>query len=239
MMRNEMTIGEQQTMNDAVILATSADAATILHAVAAPVIAAHIISHEQPSFREMAMHCVASSMDYVDGKLKSRAVALATSVLFPTTRDLRDPNNRPSAEEWQKLNKIGIHDRPRFDDLTDKGYFYTVMGALLQRALSEGHSFTAAGISANLAVSVTRDGIKEIDRNNANKNGLSVHSVSLGKEKTKWHKAGMCVLTSPLARLSVGRLVGVSIISYGTRFGIRDAISYHRYVRHEKARHGL
>jgi hypothetical protein len=233
------TLSELDTLNTAVLYAKGADAATLTHGLAALPLAAYIATHPTPSFGECAVHVSASALDAVDGAAKTRAVALATRVLTMQERNLRDPNNKPTKEEWEQLQKLGIHDRPRFDDLTDKGYFYIVTSALCVRATKNSHKLTAVGLALNIGLNTPRDVLKEYDRHEADKIGVAVNAGPLGKKKTKLHNQGLAILTSPVARFSLGRALGVGLMTYGTLVGAKDALLYHRHVRHAKARAGV
>ncbi len=225
-------------MNDAVIGANIADAATVLHGVLGGVVAAHILTHKDPTWVEFGMHAFASSLDYVDGSLKDRAVRLASSVILTENRSLKDKSNHPTSEEWQLLESYSIYDRPQLDERIDKAYFYVVMAALVKRAMTNGDKLTAGTLAANLSVTLGRDGLKTYARHEASKYKLSTHATQRGKNKTKWQGFGLGVLTSPIARNAVGRFIGTAMITYSTGLGIDDLIHYRRDVKHGKARLG-
>jgi hypothetical protein len=232
------TYSEYNTLNNAALYAAGADIATVTHGVAALPIAHHILTHEHPSLLELSMHASASALDLVDGRTKNKAVRLASKVLFGVERDLRDPENRPSNLEKEALASYGIVDRPAWDERVDKGYFYAIAGALLARAVKNGHHATAGALGINLAVITMRDTVKTIERKEASKHDISVHATSTGKEKTKLQSVGVGILCSPLGRLASGRALGVGVLTYSTGLGIQDLRSYRRFVRHEKARKG-
>ena len=73
---------EQHVLQRAAFFAHASDAATIVHGLAALPVAHHILTHEQPSWREWAMHAGASSLDLVDGSAKDKAVSMASSILL-------------------------------------------------------------------------------------------------------------------------------------------------------------
>lgn len=228
----------QHTLQKAAFFAYASDAATIAHGLAALPVAHHILTHEQPSWREWAMHASASSLDLVDGSAKDRAVRMASKILLGTERNLRDPEQRPTREEYALLSEYGIIDRPGWDEKVDKGYFYIVTAALAARALKQGHTVTALGLGTNLAIAATRDELKRLERKEASKHHISVHATRSGKDKTKWQGVSVGILTSPIGRFAAGRALGVGLLTYSTGLGIHDFRAYRRFVRHEKARKG-
>lgn len=238
MKSDKFTYSDYNVLNTAALYAAAADTATIAHGAAAIPVAHHILTHEQPNWAECAMHTAASTLDLVDGKAKNTAVRLASKVLFGIERNLRDPENRPTKEEYARLAINGIVDRPSWDERVDKGYFYTVTSALMARAVKSGHMYTAAGLGANLTIVVGRDTLKTAERKEARIHDISVHATQSGKEKTKLQSIGLGVLCSPLGRIAAGRTLGLGIITYSTGLGVKDLYQYRRFVRHEKARKG-
>ena len=198
---SRLTLTEHNILNQAAIEATAADAATVLHGVLGGVVALHILTHDQPNWVEWGVHAAASALDKTDGFLKDRAVKMASGVLFPAQRSLRDKQNHPTVDEWEVLNRMDVHDRPQLDERTDKLYFHIVTAALIARAVKNGHHSTAAALTANMALTGARDTLKTIERSDAKKHSIPTHASRLGKYKASLQGIGLGVLTSPVQKL--------------------------------------
>ncbi|MEI7632322.1 MAG: hypothetical protein WCJ60_03295 [bacterium] len=239
MNESRLTLTEHNTINEAVLHAGASDASTIMHGVLGGVVAGHVLLNSEPNWVEFGMHTFASSLDYIDGHLKDKAVKLASSVLLTENRSLKNKANHPNKEEWQILNTYDIKDRPQLDERIDKAYFYVVMAALIKRAKNNGNHGTVKMLTANLGIVLARDGIKTHERFEAAKHNISTHATKRGKNKTKWQSIGLGVLTSPLAKTAAGRAIGVSIISLSTGLGLNDLKHYKKDVHYSKIRLGI
>lgn len=238
MFSEKLTYSGYADLNDAALIATAANAATLVHGLATLPIAHHIQSHSLPSWAEWAMHSSAAALDVADGILKNEAVQKASLVLFGQPYSVRAKHQSPTPEQWECLKKHGVSDNPRIDDITDKLYNTITTSALIMRAFKNKHFFTVGALSVNALETLLRDVLKEYERKEAKKYHVRVHAEQDGKAKTKYQNIGAGILMSPMGRYATGRAVGVSVYTYGSYRGLVDLLKYRRKVRHAKARAG-
>ncbi len=226
------TITQQRLLNDAVLYAQGSEFATKLHEGIGYALAAEISLTDRAKWAELGAHAVASSLDWVDGKMKDKAVRSASKALFK--HELNNRDRKPSENEWAVLNQHGIIDNPRGDERTDKRYFYSLTGALTVRMTNIKDGGTAEKIAANMAVSKLRDDAKGGLRDYAESRGWSTNAKALGKVKTTLHGLGAGALLMPVLDNKLGRKIGTGLISAGTIIGIADYYKYRAYIRRQE-----
>lgn len=218
-------------LNDAVLYAEGSELATKVHEGIGYALAAEIAFTDRAKWAEVGAHAVASALDWVDGKLKDKAVRSASKALFK--KELNNRDQKPSEEEWAVLNEHGVIDNPRGDERTDKRYFYSTMGALSVRMARNDHNKTVTVLTANIALSKMRDEAKGGLRDYAQQQGWETNAKVLGKVKTSLHGIGIGALLMPVFDNGPGRALGTVLISGGTLVGMVDYSKYNSYV-HKK-----
>jgi phosphatidylglycerophosphate synthase len=167
-------------------LSNIADGISVARPVAGAFIANHVLTAEDyHSWPVVAAHGAIAIGDKLDGFIKRWAMNLSPKV----------------------------SDNPMLDDLTDKGYFYEVAGALQKREKRDGNTVSNWILGKAIEVNFVRDVPVTLLRLMAKNEGIKVNAGDMGKAKTLIGHIGIGILLSPAAKSKPVKAIGLGFMT--------------------------